>query len=55
MIRITSLIDAPGMQELNMSVFSDVALMNGKDDTPHTDAFPPSLNAAAARALEYSG
>ena len=35
-----------------MSVFTDVELMDGHDDTNYTDCFPPALNPAAAQALE---
>ena len=49
---IRSLVPTPGMQAPNMSVFTDVALMDGHDETNYTDLCPPALNPAAAQALE---
>ena len=51
-VGIRPLVPTPGLQALNMSVFTDVELMDGHDETKYTDCFPPALNPAAAQALE---
>ena len=50
---IRPLVAAPGMQETDMSVFTDSRLMDGHDDTAPTDFFSIPLHAAAAEALSY--
>ena len=51
---IRPLFTAPGMQEPDMSIYSDVQLMDDIDSTVHTECFPPPLNDAVAQALEKS-
>ena len=38
-VRIRPFAAAPGMQETDMSVFPDVRIMDGQDDTVYTDFF----------------
>ena len=51
-VGIRPLVPTPSMQAPNMSVFTDVELMDGHDETNYTDFFPPALNPAEAQALE---
>ena len=53
-VRIGPLAAAPGMQETDMSVFTDGRLLNGQDDTAYTEFFPNPLRAAATQALAES-
>ena len=39
---IRSLVPTPGMQSPNMSVFTDVELMDVDDETNYTVFFPPT-------------
>ena len=51
-VGVRPLVPNPGMQAPNMSVFTDVELMDGHHETNYTHCFPPALNPAAAQALE---
>ena len=53
-VRARPLVAAPGVQKTDMSVFTDVRLMDGQDDALFTDFFPALLNAAAAQALSVT-
>ena len=53
-MRIRALVAAPGMQERDMSVFTDTRLMDGQDDTASTFVFPTPLPAGAAQVLTKS-
>ena len=53
-MRNRPIVAAPGMQETDMSVFTDTRLMDGQDDTVSTEFFPTPLHAAAAPALTES-
>ena len=50
-VRVRPLVAAPGVQETDMSIFTDARLMDGQDDALYTEFFPAPLNAAAAQAL----
>ena len=53
-VTIRPLCTAPGMQEPDMSIYSDVQIMDGIDSTAHTEFFPPPLNESVAQALDKS-
>ena len=53
-VTIRPLCTAPGMQEPDESIYSDVQHMGGIDSTAHTEFSPPPLNDAVAQALEKS-
>ena len=50
-VRARPFVAAPGVQKTDMSVFTDVRLIDGQDDALFTDFFSAPLNTAAAQAL----
>ena len=53
-MRMRPLVAATGLQETDMSVFTDTRLMDGQDDTASAICFPTPLPAAAAQVLTES-
>ena len=53
-VTIRTLCTASGMQEQDMSICSDVQLVDGIDSIAHTEFFPPPRDDAVAQALEKS-
>ena len=52
LVGMRSLVVFPGLQTLDLLVFTDNRLLDGFDDTPSTSFFPRPLDKAEAQVLE---